>query len=268
VKQIEFRFLIAKADNAGATDPYVTASIVTASTDIVFSTTDEVHYSAIDAGAGDTPDEYTMGMCRATTPEDTAMYWRLNVYDFCRPISLCAFELGDYPVNDAVTGAVDPHAEVQTPIFDDKSDALLVGSSELLRSNRTALFSWSDQSGTGETIVGNTYTNIIDGVSGAPGAATPGFILETNYHNTYSRTVVPVLLAVYAERTVGVNPGLVRIYDGTNSVEVTGIAAAGWYTQAGTIPAQSATKYDLQAKHQDAAPSAIRVDAACLYEYE
>ena len=265
---LQVAFLMLRPD--GGTDPYAYATIAPAATGIVSDTSDYIRNSTIDAGATDTPNEWIWGLTDLLAADDTAYFLGIHAVDEARILAVAVWEVGINPVDDTVTGAVDPTVGNGDPVFDDKQTAVAEGLGEMLRANRSVVFSWGNYEGVGNSVVGAGWTNAIDtglGVA-APAASSPGFVWESQYHNTYSRTDVPVVLAVYAERTAGIGgqTGEVRINDGANTITITGIIAAGWYTQAGTLPAAAATKYDIQA--QCPTGGTVRVDHVCFYEYE
>jgi hypothetical protein len=268
VKDLEVRVLLTTCDDpVNATDPYMKVSVYTASTGILYSTSDEIHYSAMNAAPDDTPDEWMFGTAYAALTDNTDWLVVVHVYDYCRPVAVMLAERGEVPVDDTVTGAIDPRINVHDPIFDTTTDTLLYDTTELLMSNRPQLFSWATQDGTGHQIVGTTATNIIDGATAGYSASAPGFMLDLQHKATASRSTVPVVLAVYADTTVGGSTGLVKLDNGSDSVSVTGITTADWYTGTGTLPAAAADKYDLIAK-ANAAGKDVRVHAAALFEYE
>lgn len=266
---LEVIMLLLRPD--GGADPHAYVTITPDATGIISDTSDFLRHSLIDATSVDQPDHWVWGRTTLNAADDTDYWLHLNVVDEARVLSVCVFEVGttDGTVDDTVTGVVNPIVSVGDPIFDDQQDDLAVGLGELLRTNRSHMFSWGSYDGFGNSVVGAAWANVIDTAMPAINAASPGFVWESEYHNTYSRTDVPVVLAVYATRSAGIGgqTGEVKIDDGAgNIIAITGIVAAGWYTQAGTLPAAAATKYDVQAR----APTGgtVRVDAVSVYEYE
>lgn len=158
----------------------------------------------------------------------------------------------------------------QGPIYDEHVADLRDANNRLWKHNGAHLLSWTcdyeaQTTGAGvPSITGSTsYVDVY----------ARDIYLATLYHNTRRRsgsTAVPVKMAVHSDRT-GAGGGTldVRLYDGTNSIAVTGIGDSGgttWVTATGTLPAQLAN-YRLQAK-QSNTTTTHRLYGVSLFEYE
>ena len=216
------------------------------------------------------PDTWAMAELSLPASDDTDYWLQLYTSDFARIISAEAHEVPKLPVNDAVTGAVDPRYSVGSPIWDGAMSDLAANQTELLRSNRRHLISWSIYDGVSAiTNATDAILNVIDGTSTAWSETTnPGFYIQNQYCNTYGRTLVPCVLAVYGENTVHSADSSFRLYYAAGSyVEVTGIGdALGWYTAAVQVPVAAAKKFDPVSLN--GASSTVRIDAVALLEYE
>jgi len=212
------------------------------------------------------PDTWTTARLDLPAADDTAYWLQLYLSDYARVISMEAHEVASSPIDTATTGAVDPRYSTGSPIWDGSIGGIAAAQTELLRSNRRHLVSWSCYDGV-SAISNNTstYKNILNGTSTTITAATPGWRIQNQYCNTYGRDDVPVEFAVYASATL--NGGYVKISDGSNELETSVITAEGWYTVAGVIPAAAATKYDVLQKGH-ASGGAITTSAVALLEYE
>jgi hypothetical protein len=230
---LELVFIMLRPDNAAAADPYAFATIAPASTGIVSDTSQQVRNGQVDAATSDQPDHWSWGRAQLNASSDTAYFLNISVNDEARVLAVAIFEAGTATglVDDTETGAVDP------------------------------------------TVGVGDWANVIDTTIGAVAASSPGFVWESQYHNTYGRTTtphgsndVPVVLAVYATKVVGINTGSVKIDDGAgNTLQIDNINALQWYTATGVLPAAAATKYDILAQ---CIAGTVRVDHVSFYEYE
>ena len=215
------------------------------------------------------PNTWSMAKLALACSDDTAYWLQLYLSDYARVMSMEAHEVASIPVNDADTGAVDPRFSTGAPIWDGAMADIAANQTELLRSNRRHLISWSIYDGVSAvTNATGAIKNVIDGAGTSWSTANPGWYVENQYCNTYSRTTVPGVLAVYGENTVHSADSSFRLYYGAGDyLEVTGIGdAAGWYTAAVNIPAAAATFY--QPFSLNGASSTVRIDAVSLLEYE
>ena len=221
--------------------------------------------SSSDAG----PSTWTMARLEIACSDDTDYWLQLYLTDYARVVAMEAHEVATIPVNDADTGAVDPRFSTGAPIWDGAMSDLATNQTELLKSNRRHLISWSIYDGVSAvTNASGAILNVIDGAGTSWSTANPGFYVENQYGNTYSRTTVPGVLAVYGENTVHAANSSFRLYYAAGSyLEVTGIGdAAGWYTAVVNIPAAAATFY--QPFSLNGAGSTVRIDTVSLLEYE
>lgn len=266
VKEVYVKLLLGPADNEATptSAPVVTATLYNPTTLLSISSFDR-EIGIVDAAITDVPDNYIDTRGTLTVSDDTAYGLSLTTEHYARIISATVWEVADIPVDDTIAGAVDPRYGVGDPILDGNALAMSEGQTELLRSNRRHLISWSTYGTSSITNNTSTYKNIIDGSSTTVTVATPGWYIQNQYCNTLSRTGVPCVFAVYASATL--NGGVVQLTDGTNTLTTGNVTSIGWYTVAGTIPAAAATKYDVHAKG-DAGGGAITVSAVALLEYE
>lgn len=173
-------------------------------------------------------------------------------------------------VSTATTGICNPGAaKVEGDIYDEDIGFLVTANNEAWQHNGAPLFCWNadyENSTTGAGIpvitTGTTYADVF---------STPKEVtLSTLYHNTLMRTTVPVGMAVLADRTAGTGTLSVRLTDGTNHVECTGIGDGGnitWTTAATTMPAATTSTWHLEAKHSDGATT-HRLYAVYIWPYE
>jgi hypothetical protein len=132
------------------------------------------------------------------------------------------------------------------------------------------LLSWAQDWDTPVTIDATTLTNVLDLSSTSVTANTPGFSVQLTHHaRSGGGGEVPVRFAVRAVRTAGTGTLTVRLTDGTDYVELTGIATGGidgWYVVSGFLPADLG-KYDLQALVSDGSTE-FELGAVSLFEWE
>lgn len=158
--------------------------------------------------------------------------------------------------------------QAQGPIYDEHIADLVDANNRLWKHNGAHLFSWA-----GDYEVGNVVgcPQITTGTTYADVTARDIYI-ATLYHNTRRRsgaTAVPCRFAIQAERFAGAGTLSVRLSDGTNNIEVTGLGAGGvtsWTVASGNLPAQLAN-YRLQAKHSDGTTT-HRLYGVSLFPYE
>jgi hypothetical protein len=199
---------------------------------------------------------------------NTEYYITVQAVDGARPIYCAMTELGATHADDANASVVDAGRFVaEGPIYyqdiQDVSNAI----KSQWRHNAVHLLSWAMDDDNPVYCNSTSYVNLLDGATSVA-STSAGFKLQTNYHNTTSRTTVPVRFAVNAVRLSGSNTLDVRLYDGTNSIELTGIGTGGqgdWYVTTTTMPV-GFTKYDLQAKV--GATTEFDIYAISLFEWE
>ncbi len=152
----------------------------------------------------------------------------------------------------------------EAPILDLDIGRLVTASNGLWKHNGTHLFAWTTDYDVDDApaTVSTSYTDLLTGTSD-----TRKFRIAAQYHTTTTRTTVPVKMAVRATRTSGAGTCAVRLFDGTNSIAVTGIDdSQEWYTATGTIPAATTSTWQIQALH--ASGSVYEVQAVYLFPFE
>jgi hypothetical protein len=179
-------------------------------------------------------------------------------------------------VDDTVAGVSDPTPFLaEAPIYDAGIADLVTANNLLWRHNGAHLIGWcpdydeDDGPLTSSFASPMTYTNVLDTSSTSVTSSSFGWKLFTQYHNTVNRTTVPVKLAVRSNRTSGGGTLDVRLTDGTNNIDITGIVdlGGGWSTVTANIPAQAGTKWDLQAR-VSFHTSVFCISGLALFEYE
>jgi hypothetical protein len=269
---VSLEAIVARPD--AGTDPYMDFTVTNATTDVLYSTSTQIHYPLIDAAATDVADEWALGACGAAVEGDTSYYYQVRLYDYMRPISCVLYERAAAAPDDTTTAGCDPRYSVGAPILDAQLGDLATALCKMLRNNRAHLIAWAALDGSGaNSIAGTTYTNILDGTSTSVSATTPGWRVETAYHETaayvdVAEEQVPCVLAVHAG-CYGLSvdhSGWVKIAGaGIVSTEIEIDGAPGWYYEAAWLPAGAALKIDVLAK-AGAADENTRVDAVALYE--
>lgn len=204
---------------------------------------------------------------------NTEYYTEIEAADGCRLLFLSAWEIGERHADDSVTGIVDPTKFLADgPIYDEHVSDLLGAGSAHWKHGGTHYLTWnSDYSAgtSGEPITATSYTNVIDNASTTYSAATPGYTLAASYHGTATTAATgpAVRIAVRATRTSGAGNLSVRLFDGTNAIELTGITTGGqgdWYVGDAVIP-QTTTKWDLQAK---VSAGEFALSGVCVFAYK
>jgi hypothetical protein len=271
----EVRAFLVLAKPDGGTDPYVTLSVKDGfSGGSTTTSTDEVHYGDIDAGASDVADEMYWGAhLKVAVSENTDYRCWLNRVDNARIASAAFVEWGTIPVDDSNGGTVDPQLGVDHPITDAETGALVQASSDLWRKNGAHIFNFIPEAPerAPSANAGGSYANLFDSTVTTVDANSPGHRIALQYHNSASATTVPVKMAVYARRTAGAGVtsfNKVRCTDGTNHIEITGIndTANTWYTATGTLPATDDLKVDIHAGN--AITDTVKIYCVSLFELD
>lgn len=187
-----------------------------------------------------------------------------------RAVYMMVVEEREQVLSTATSGVCDPGScRVEGDILDDNVSRLVTANNALWRHCKAPLLCWTSDyefhtAGAGHpTITVNTaYTDIY---------TNRAFTLDTRYHPTLMRSTVPVVIAVLSDRT-GAGGGTlsVRLTDGTNHLEVTGIgdgAGITWSTAVGTLPAALTTGWHLEAKQSNAITT-HHLYAVTVFPYE
>lgn len=262
-------FLMAHVDNALATDSRVNMSII--DVDDVSTADSALRLNWIDTTAADIPNEYIWGTAEATVIAGNRLSLLIEAIDYARPLACMLYEVGTNPVDTDITATADQRIGVGGHILDSTQSNLLTTGTLLWKQNAANVLNWTSLSA--DDVVshtGTTYTNILDGSSTTVTSSTPGYHITEIYHNSASATTVPVEIAVYAQRTAGAGTtsnNKVRLTDGTNHLEVTGITSTpGWFIATGTLPASANMKLDLQVASD--AVDTLAIHAVSVYEWE
>jgi hypothetical protein len=264
--------VMATCDDTNATDPYIELRCQAGFSGGVALSGSEYHYGAIDASPSDVPDE----MCwnaysERSVAENTDYRVWIRLGDYARIHSFVVYEWCGSPVDETSDGACDPLVTTGAHILDDEIADIAKASSNLTRENCAHILNFTGWEAGGSSRLPDfwsiAYTNILDETSTTVTAASPGYEVELSYHRSLAGSTTKVKLAVYAERTAGVGTNSkVRVTDGTNHVEVTGITGgAAWYTTTGTLPA-SELKLDIQLLSSSA--TTIKIYAVSLWEVD
>ena len=202
---------------------------------------------------------------------NTAYNIQCSISEGLRPVFLSVAEGPSNHADDTVTAVCDPGQYVaEGAIYDAQISDLVEANNELWQHNGAHLVNWAaygvDEDVKAPLVNWTNYANIVNGASPIS-QASPGWNLQTLYHNTVNRTTVPVRAAVKVLRTTGTGTFDWRFTDGTNTVGATGASGSGtqWLIANGTIPAQAGTKWDFHAK---VSSGSWLVQAVCLLEYE
>lgn len=168
--------------------------------------------------------------------------------------------------DDTVTGLTNPGAFVADgPIYKSHISDLVDSSQRLWKQCGTQLLSWScdyeEANTTVPTTASTSYGNLISN--------SPAAYLATQYHDRYmGGGSVPVRMAVRAKRTAGTGTGSVRLYDGTNSLEIAAMVLTSnfaWYTMSGSISSTPAS-WNIQGL-VSVGTTTMAVSSVCVWEY-
>ena len=258
---------LARDTGHGATDPYVSIDV----TEVGGATTSmlpDMHFGA-SANAGiDAPDDVVSLRSSLDITPNTTYEVLVNQIDFCRIASLMFIETGTGVIDEATDYYNVMRPQSGLKIYDSHRGRLLPGLSNMWRRNGGLQINWGQEGGATRTRTSATPINLVDNsTTGTPTANTPGWTLDLAYRTTYSRAVVPCVLAVYASIAAG--SGTVRVTDTTpaSPISVTvNNATPQWFTATGNLIASAGKKYDPMF-YSDGANSLI-VYALSLYEYE
>lgn len=262
---------LAPTDYAFSTSPFVQLVVKDTSPATITITPDTWYLATSTTAAADpVPDGiyHAHSICEGLSA-NTEYTFHFEVYG-TRVLYASMTECDKNHADDSLTAVCDPGQYVaEGAIYDAQISDLVEANNELWQHNGAHLISWCPNwyDNTWPALAATSYTNMINNSSTTVTAATPGWNLQTLYHNTVNRTTVPVKLAVLVERVSGVGTFDYRLTDGTNTLGTTGASGAGeqWLTTTGTIPAQASTKWDL---HGKVSAGTWRIKAISLYEWE
>lgn len=204
---------------------------------------------------------------------NTEYVFTTTTADGARVVYDVVHEIGDKHADDAVTGVVDPTKFiVDGPIYDEHVQDLLDAGDKHWRHSASHYLNWHPTGSgiTANSVAATTYTNVLDGTT-AYAASSLGYVIAAQYHGhaLTPSTGHGVKIAVKAIRTAGAGSLSVRLFDGTNSIELTGTTTGGmldWYTGTAVIP-QTTTKWDVQAK-VSVGGTTFDLYAVCVFAWE
>lgn len=202
---------------------------------------------------------------------DTEYRGSLQQDNYCRVHSLMVYETALTVGVSSAVGVADPlYWEANKPIYDAGVQDLAQTGTELWRHNACQLLSWSRKdAASAPTVSGTTWANIMQTGTSAYSATAPGFVLNTQYHDT-AKGDVPLVLGVYATRTVGSTGTLeIRLEQAAGTLLTkTGIGTTmtPFNSSTHTVAAAASTKTDIHARCSNG--DTWRIDAIGLWEYE
>ncbi len=186
----------------------------------------------------------------AAVAADTVYMCWLQQVNYARVHSMMVYEVAN-PIGDAsVVGIADPlHWETVKPIYDTGIQGLAETGTELWKHNAAQLISWSRHSiASMPTITSTSYVNLLATGASTVTAATPGFRINTEFHDS-QKGDVPVEVGVFAVRTAGSGTASVKFVDASGTLfEETGITSGTRFTATGTMVAKAAEKTDIHVK--------------------
>lgn len=195
----------------------------------------------------------------------------IRQHHYARVHSVMVFETASAVTDSSVDGVCDPSSwELHKPIYDNSVQDLAETGTTLWQHNACQLLNWGRKSlATAPEVIGTTEVNLLDTsiTGGTWSATTPGFVLNTEYHDTLSGDV-PVVLGVYAARTAGTGDLTVRIKrNGSTIVTGTiGTAMTPFDSSTHTITARASDKVDITLAA--ASGATWKVYGVGLWEYE
>jgi len=207
--------------------------------------------------------------------EETHYVLSVETEDYGIVNALTAWERAPDAADDSKTGVCDPSPfEIDRAIRDEDIKKLLEAQHDVWRNNGAHLFGWTrPDSGSEISIAGSgpAWVNMFDqSASTTPSASTPGFSLDTQYHDTRNGGNINGELGITYERTVGAGNMDIRVRpSGSTLFTINNINGSGYTheTHAVSFPANSGlTKYDLQA-YVDVGSTFV-IHSLALWEYE
>jgi len=182
------------------------------------------------------------------------------------------YEKASAVTDSSVTGVCDPsYWETHKPIYDAGAQDLAETGTKLWQHNACQLMSWSREDAANVVVInGTTERNLLDTTltGGVWSATSPGFTLNTEYHDTLSGDV-PVELGIYAGRTAGTGDLEVYIKRNGSTIVSTTISSSTtpFNSSTHTITARASDKVDIILASSDGSTT-WNVHALALWEYE
>lgn len=269
-KAIRFTAMIGLDDGGGA-GPGANPSITIALTKVGGATTTLVlYYGSVGGGSTTTeaPEEWSPQAIETDVDEASEYTCLVTRADQANLLSLNAEELGHLTISDSHTYQTEFIPTAGAPILDDDIETLIAGSSNLLRQNGGLVAHWHLINGAARTRSSATFINLIDNsTTGTPSSTADGWRFVTTARNTYSRTVVPVELGIYASMAAGT--GTVRLIDTSGNVicsKSINSATPQWWTVTGNMTVGTGQVYVPQFAGDGA--NTLSVYALSLIEHE
>lgn len=230
--------------------------------------------SIIDTAAP-TPDQIVWLVSEITTADGLTSNseWEgwLNHWFRGRLIGACVYEIADNVGITTNTGVTDPlQWEANKPIYDSNVQDLAETGTKLWQHNASHLISWAQKSeaaGDRVRVTGTTPVNVLDTSVTAWATTSPGFVLNTQFHDS-QKSDVKLTLGVVATQVSGTGNLEVRVVrNGSTVITETNAAATPFGATTHTITARSNDKVDIHIS-ADTAGEVWEVKAIGLWEYE
>jgi hypothetical protein len=248
--------------NAAATSPYAECKITRLSDSVVMADS-KVYFNGRTTTSSVVPDDVVHKSVTLTGLSPNIEYkLDLTYNDGIRIAYAMAMGTLGRHVDDTVAGACDPSPFLtHAPIYAADLQDLIDSANELWRHAGThhPCFQPDYGDSVAPVISSTTYVDVL--------SAAPRIYLPLDNHTTEMRTTVPCTLAVKGRNVTGTGTLDVRLFDGTNSLALTGIAVADsdkWKTVA-VAPAATTVAWRVQAK---VSSGSWRVIGVHLEEYE
>jgi hypothetical protein len=193
----------------------------------------------------------------------------IRQYHYGRVKVAIIYETASDVVDSDEDGATNPaQFELHKPIYDTAMQELAETATLLWKRNATQLLSWTREDVASAPSVSTTEVNLLDTsiTGGTWSATTPGFVLNTQYHDSHNGDV-PVVLGIYATKTAGNGDLTVNIKRNGSTIITRTISATGspFDSSPYTIAARASDKIDITCQTSQ---GTWRIDAIGLWEYE
>jgi hypothetical protein len=220
-------------------------------------------YGVTEGTPTDVPNEIATLTTTLDVDPDTTYNIVLLEYDYARPVQVLIWELGEDP--DTGTNYYTPPGHpVGGNILDAHRADLLPAWTALMESNANAAWQWTVDE-TPLTRSSATYQNVHDQSSTAHSAASAGVTIDLTGHQSFGRTSVPYVFAVYAKSSAGVTGKAKLINAGGDVVAITNISAEGWWTATVNL---ATTEQKLDLLYGNNGVNTTSIWALSLYEFE
>ena len=169
--------LAKKADNSGASDPYILLS-VTGSTS--GTQTGEFHLSGYTSSSTPAPNVLGQGSIDIDIAENETLQCVISEVQYTSIVSVCCYLVGTTPVDDTGTGGVNPSISVGQGILDSQQLDRAVSVTGMWQKNAAHIFTWAAEGTANSPTRSNsaTYRNILNSSSTSVTAATPGIRVQ------------------------------------------------------------------------------------------